>query len=259
MANKVRYEEMLPHEVVAARQAKAVAYLPIGTIEWHGEHNALGLDTLKAHALCVRAAETAGGLVLPPLWWGEHREIQLMEADSSWAGEIAAGMELPPENFAAGYMGGKTTEEQAQFYSDLLYHCYHQITSLGFEALFVMCGHYPLSLYAGFTAEVFMREKPMRIFAAAEHEIVADLADEMGLLPGDHGCRWETSLLMALRPGLTDLSRLPANAPFEQLVGLGGREDPGQASAELGQRAVDAIVRRMVAKTDDLLSRYQAG
>ena len=256
MATKVRYEQMMPHEIVEARQAKPLAYLPIGTIEWHGRQNPLGLDTLKGHALCERAAQAGGGLVLPPLWWGEHREIELMESDSTWKDKIAEGMQLPPKNFARGYMGGKTLEDQAQFYNELLFHCYHQIVSLGFKALFVMCGHYPLSRYASCTAAFFMREKRMRIFAASEHEIVLDLADEMGIIPGDHGCCWETSLIMALRPGLTDLSRLPADAPFEELVGLGGREDPRDASAEVGERAVKALVERMVAKGDELLAAY---
>ena len=49
--------------------------VPVGTIEWHGHHNPLGLDALKAHALCVRAAEQCGGVAMPPLWYGEHREI----------------------------------------------------------------------------------------------------------------------------------------------------------------------------------------
>ena len=257
MAENVRYEEMLPHEVVAARQAKPAAYLPIGTIEWHGRHNPLGLDTLKAHALCVRAAEAGGGLALPPLWWGEQREIELMEVLPDCGADVAAAMALPAENFAPGYMGGKTVEDQVHAYHDLLYHCYYQIASLGFKALFVMCGHYPLSGYADFTAGVFMRRNAMRIHAAAEHEVVADLAEELGLQPGDHAARWETSLLMALRPGLTDLSQLPEDAASADLLGIRGREDPRQASAKLGRRAVDAIVRRMVDKTDAALAAYQ--
>ena len=45
---KVCYEEMLPHEVVEGRKKKPLAFLPIGTVEWHGLQNAVGLDTLKA-------------------------------------------------------------------------------------------------------------------------------------------------------------------------------------------------------------------
>ena len=65
MSRKVRYEEMLPHEVVAARTETPLAYLPIGGIEWHGEHNCLGLDTVKIHALALRCAQAGGGLVFP--------------------------------------------------------------------------------------------------------------------------------------------------------------------------------------------------
>ena len=103
--NKVRYEEMLPHEVVAARNANPIAYLPIGTVEWHGLQNALGLDTLKARSLCERAAAQGGGLVMPPLWWGEHREIQLLEANPTSRPKVAEIMEWPTENFTFGYMG----------------------------------------------------------------------------------------------------------------------------------------------------------
>ena len=54
---KVQYETMLPHEIVAARNEFPVAYLPVGGVEWHGRHLAVGNDTIKAHALCVRAAK----------------------------------------------------------------------------------------------------------------------------------------------------------------------------------------------------------
>jgi creatinine amidohydrolase/Fe(II)-dependent formamide hydrolase-like protein len=37
-----------------------LCYLPLGTLEWHGEHAAVGLDALKAHAVCVLAAERSG-------------------------------------------------------------------------------------------------------------------------------------------------------------------------------------------------------
>src|SRR3990172_6203633 len=96
---KVRYEEMLPHEAVAARKACPVAYLPIGTIEWHGEHNCLGLDTVKIHALAMECAKRIGGIVFPPLFYGEQREHHLMEANHDPEGKIAAKMELPEGNF----------------------------------------------------------------------------------------------------------------------------------------------------------------
>jgi creatinine amidohydrolase len=55
-ALKVRFEEMFPWEISAAMAEAPLCYLPLGTLEWHGEHAAVGLDALKAHAVCVSAA-----------------------------------------------------------------------------------------------------------------------------------------------------------------------------------------------------------
>ena len=78
----VRYERLRPAQIVARRRECPVAWLPIGTIEWHGEHNPVGLDTLKQHALLEKCAREIGGLVFPPLYYGEHREQMLMEANA---------------------------------------------------------------------------------------------------------------------------------------------------------------------------------
>jgi creatinine amidohydrolase len=56
---KVRFEEMFPWEIAAAMVEAPLCYLPLGTLEWHGEHAAVGLDALKAHAVCAHAAERA--------------------------------------------------------------------------------------------------------------------------------------------------------------------------------------------------------
>lgn len=44
--------------------------MPCRVLEWHGEQNPFGLDFVKAHSLCVRAAQAAGGVVVPPVWTG---------------------------------------------------------------------------------------------------------------------------------------------------------------------------------------------
>ncbi len=43
---KVRFEEMFPWEISAAMAEAPLCYLPLGTLEWHGEHAAVGLDAL---------------------------------------------------------------------------------------------------------------------------------------------------------------------------------------------------------------------
>jgi hypothetical protein len=48
----------------------------------------------------VRAAEQYGGLVMPALWWGEHREIQLVDVNDK-AG-VGKHMGWEEEAFAPG-------------------------------------------------------------------------------------------------------------------------------------------------------------
>ncbi len=67
---QVQAEFMLPHELSAAVASHPVAYLPLGSLEFHAAHLPIGLDALSAHGICVRAASRAGGIVLPPLHYG---------------------------------------------------------------------------------------------------------------------------------------------------------------------------------------------
>jgi creatinine amidohydrolase len=64
---KVDYEELFPHQLTARLEQRPVGYLPLGTLEWHGEQNALGADFLQSRGLFRRAARQFGGVVLPPL------------------------------------------------------------------------------------------------------------------------------------------------------------------------------------------------
>ena len=73
MTEKVDYEELLPHEFEERLAQRAVGYLPLGTLEWHGVQNALGADFIQARGLFRRAARRFGGIVLPPVWLGPDR------------------------------------------------------------------------------------------------------------------------------------------------------------------------------------------
>ncbi|HIE52399.1 MAG TPA: creatininase family protein [Armatimonadetes bacterium] len=245
---KVRYEEMRPHEVVEARTQTPIAYLPIGGIEWHGEHNCLGLDTVKAHALAIRCAEEGGGLVFPPLFYGENRERGLMEFNHDPNGQIAAKMGLPRENFAPGYMHCPP-DEQDRRYIELLVHILHELESLGFKVIIIFAGHYPLLHHARTAIEWYSITSKARAWAVTGYELVRDIIPDAG----DHAAKWETSLMMALRPELVDMSRLPED-PQEKLIGVGGIDPRGTASREYGERGVRAIVERVVAKAHELLA-----
>jgi len=66
--SEYRYERLHPAELRSAVELAPLAFVPIGTLEFHGEHLPFGVDSFEAHGLCLRAAQLAGGVVLPPVY-----------------------------------------------------------------------------------------------------------------------------------------------------------------------------------------------
>ncbi len=48
---KRKFEELLPHEILAFAKDASIAFLPIGSMEWHGPHMSMGMDTAHAYAV----------------------------------------------------------------------------------------------------------------------------------------------------------------------------------------------------------------
>ncbi|MFG6490698.1 creatininase family protein [Microbacterium sp. P03] len=68
-------ERLSPQEIQDRLGASPVAYLPMGSLEFHGPHLPIGLDALTAHGVCAGAADLTGGVVLPAVYQavgGEH-------------------------------------------------------------------------------------------------------------------------------------------------------------------------------------------
>ncbi len=251
--NEVLYERLRPAQIRAAREACPVVYIPIGTLEWHGVHNPVGLDTLKAHALCVRCAEAGGGLVWPALWYGENRENSLLESSCGLNAPIAAAMGLPPDSFDPGYMG-RSRHEQDSMYHSLLLHVLHQARSLGFRVAAICAGHYPLLDHAKAACHIFHQQihhSPLDRKTIPWVFTGYELVREQFPFAGDHAGYWETSLLMALAPGMVDLAALPV--PPEKPLGAGGRRPPHEANATDGEIFVRAIVQQAVARVRERL------
>ena len=123
---KVRYHEMLPHEIVKRRKVFPAAFIGLGGLEWHGEHLAVGNDALKAEKLCELAAARSGGFAFPTVWYGEPRTENLLDATVDNDGRVKAAMKFKKRNFTpAGF--GKSNEEQVAFYTELLFHTLMQM------------------------------------------------------------------------------------------------------------------------------------
>ena len=58
---EVRYSELRPAEFRTRLAERPLAYLPLGTLEWHGEHLPLGADSIQSEGLMIECARRLGG------------------------------------------------------------------------------------------------------------------------------------------------------------------------------------------------------
>jgi len=247
MRDEVRYHMLRPDQIVARRKACPVAYVPIGTIEWHGVHNPPGTDTLQAEGIAVLCARKGGGLAFPPLYYGESRLEALMEANAGDRDQIAAKMDLPPENFSPEHFPFTPTE-QAVSYHKLLLHVLAEVETLGFRVGVLVAGHYPLIDHARAACLQFnqgyrgRKGATMLAWAFVDYLLVSDQFD----CAGDHAGGWETSHMLALHPQTVDLGLLPPKG--EKLIGAGGRLAPQDATAEFGRETLEAAAEVAVSE-----------
>ncbi len=197
----VSFARLRPAEIIAERGRCPVLYQPLGPLEWHGPHLPLGTDPLHAEAVSIRAAQMAGGVVMPTLYWGTERERQpKMLRDIGFHGdEWIVGMDFPsntlPSLYAPEDVFGLIVREQLNL-----------LLRLGFRLILLINGHGATNhmdvlerLAAEYTVATAARVEHILAFAPA-----ADDHQAIG-----HADALETSLMMALHPDSVDLSTLP--------------------------------------------------
>jgi len=212
---EVRLEFLRPKEIEEAQAECPTIFQPLGTIEWHGVHNVVGVDAVKAHALCVRAAKRGGGLVSPALYGG----VGGMDEPHTFV--------MEPENDVFSKLLRPWLEQLCR-----------EMARDGFRAIIILTGHY------GAAQQIVVRETAVRMSRALAIPVLGTpectLAMDVGYI-GDHAAWGETSLMMHLYPDTVDLSRL-GDPPHK---GVGGRDPKTTASAEDGRLIAETIVSRL--------------
>jgi creatinine amidohydrolase len=241
MAEKVEYHRLRPRQLVARRRALPVAYLGLGILEWHGLHNPLGLDGLKAHGVACYLAERLGGVALPPLYWGDNRAeicerhldptVQTPPLESfDHAAVICAHMALSKDAFAAD-AARSHLEGGWRLWEELMVHILFQAQTLGFQLIVPIPGHYPLRgplLHAIATYQE--RAGTSQIFVLDDALYAPDGS------AGDHAAAFETSLLLALAPDLVDLAELDPDLAQRNIGVVLGADPRTAASAAFGHQ-----------------------
>jgi creatinine amidohydrolase len=219
---RVHYFELLPHEFRVRLAAYPVGYLPLGTIEWHGEQTALGADALIAQGLFERAARRLGGIVFPPLFLGPNR-VQIAPD-----GTELQGVDYPPYTDPPRVLEGSCYWISYGLFIQLCEGVLQQAKRAGFKAI-VADGHGPSRRTFTQFAEGWQDRFGLQL-------VVPLWNVEPWRSQIDHAARNETSLMMALHPGLVDLSQLPA-ARDEWPEGVHG-EDPRDSSPAHGEECI---------------------
>ena len=188
---------MFPWEFSAAIKNAPICYIPLGVLEWHGEHNALGLDAIKAHTICVKAAQSSGGIVLPVLYWATDTMEEIEEGNY-----LVGGIESGERYHVPGNMFYLKPET---FYL-LLLDIFIAAERRGFKVIMVITGHWSstgnLPIIQASGKEFLSKYPLMKWMLLTDQELVPDLH-----YPWEHAAGGETSILMAIRPDLVDLSK----------------------------------------------------
>ena len=237
---EVRWERMFPDQLEAALAACPMIYFAYGLCEPHGPQNTLGLDALKAHAICCRAAQEYGGIVAPPDYWHIH-EIGLYAGwAADWAGEARPWLTAVPP-----WIHFKNV-------------CYHlrAADALGFHGAILLTGHYgPNWQDLKTLLEILQPHFAMRLYGLPDFEANQPGFDGDGKATGDHAGKVETSLLWALEAECVDVSRFPEEDATGPHFAMG--PNARLADRRVGERMVADEVRWLGEKAAQLLADYQ--
>lgn len=237
----VRYEELCPREFRERLAAAPIAYLPLGTLEWHGEHLPLGSDSLQSHGFFLRLAEEVGGIVLPPLFLGPDKTKVI-------DGEQMIGMDFVLEDCGfrkdkARQLDGSAYWVPEDLFSNILDATMSALARAGFKIV-VGHGHGPSTSFFITQIEEWHKRHGLVCMTvwAPEDDPVAD-HHKYGLMT-DHAGANETSIVTALHPELVHIDHLSQDSE-EWPLAVGGEDPRTQASAEIGARCLEIQQARM--------------
>jgi len=226
MEQVVEYERLLPYQFEARMLQAPLAYIPLGSLEWHGEQMAIGNDAIKMHGLMVEAARKSGGIVFPPLFTGIPGMTDFQ----------------PPHRF-----NGNVPYEEPLIRA-LLLATLNGLERVGFRAAILSTGHTCGEQRQLVRDVVADYGGSMRVVGTED----ASFANAMGHF-SDHAAKWETSILWYLRPELVDIHQLAHDTTVPN-AGVYGDDPRLHASRELGRQVVEAIATEMAELGRSLLA-----
>lgn len=257
-----RYGELTWPQVKEAAAAGKVAVVPVATIEDHGMHLPIDTDLRLCAEVCERAVREAAerAVLVPPI---NH-------------GYSPHHMDFP----------GALTIGADTFIKYGVDVC-RSLTHHGFRRILVVNGHGSNTPFVDIIARLTVVETGALVAAVnywnapGVHEAAESLRESDRIGGMNHACEFETSIYLALRPDLVDMSKAmrelshePTKNYWTDLVGgdgplvmmehwsaiskTGVMGDPTKASAEKGNTLLAAATAGIVELIDEIHSRRPA-
>lgn len=182
----VLWQELTAEELREKAAKDAVVVLPVASMEQHGPHLPVGVDTILCGGVCRLAAERADTdvVVAPTLWCG------LAEHHMAFGGTFT--FDIPT-------------------YRAVLLALLKSIERHGFHRVVIVNGHGGnIAALAAFLPD-FARETSLQVrattyFLLAQEAMAPFMDDQVSVL---HACEVETSMMMVLAPETVRQDRLP--------------------------------------------------
>ncbi|MBI2193561.1 MAG: creatininase family protein [Planctomycetes bacterium] len=236
---EVRFDRMVPSSIVTRRRLCNLAYLPVGTLEWHGPHMPFGTDFYTVSYLAEEAARRFGGIVFPAIYYGDVR-YYLQECRAEWRQSYCREMDVPEAYASAfplqnndgspGYEcptqpdDGPAAEDALEFSkAEQERHFVHHIARTlleihlyGFQHVILMPGHGPNPPFCRKAEEVYRQNVLRRKALGPPGRTMTFFYIEPGkefepLLKNHwiHADKWEASVTMVAAPGTVRPDLLP--------------------------------------------------
>jgi creatinine amidohydrolase len=240
----MRYELMLPYQIRKAIAERWPVVLPLGVLEYHGEHLAVGMDTLAVIRMVELLEQEMPIVALPPFYYGAaSHAVEAPEGNGTIHVSSEALNPLARELFAGLLRVG---------FRNIHFFIHHQSenfaagmpTDLAFklaarQAIFAHLerergeGWWGNEAMAGYYAEQKGGDDPFN-WIKGHPLMTPEIISEF---PFDHAGQGETSLMLALCPEAVELERLDSGRWYTRSAEV--------ASAELGSRGRGLILAHM--------------
>jgi len=239
----VMWKELTAEDLRQKAAANAIVVLPVASMEQHGPHLPVGVDTFLCEAVCRAGAELAVNdvpvVVAPTLWCG------MAEHHMAYGGTFT--FDIPT-------------------YRAVLLAFLKSIERHGFKRVFIVNGHGGNIAALNSFLPDFSRETNLKLYATTYFELSKDdlaqfLDDQKSV---HHACEVETSMMMVVAPETVKHDRLPQAygmlngdprkaypaarfQSFKDLTESGVVGDARRASADKGQKLLNVCAEGLAA------------